>query len=55
MALVETAKANSLEPFDYLSLLLNELRYLGKTPPNAILENFLPWSEQIQKIVKHLE
>ena len=53
--LVETAKANGLDPFDYLSLLLNELRYLGKTPPNAILNSFLPWSEQIQKIVKHLE
>lgn len=53
--MVETAKANGLDPFDYLHLLLNEIRYLGKTPPNAVLENFLPWPAQIQKIVKHLE
>ena len=53
--MVETAKANGLDPFDYLSLLLNEIRYLGKTPPNALLEDLLPWSPQIQKIVKHLE
>ena len=53
--MVETAKANGLEPFDYLSLLLDEIRYLGKTPPNALLESLLPWSAQIQKIVKHLE
>ena len=53
--MVETAEANGLDPFDYLSLLLNEIRYLGKTPPNALLEDLLPWSSQIQKIVKHLE
>ena len=53
--MVETAKANGLDPFGYLNLFLNEIRYLGKTPPNAVLENFLPWSAQIQEIVKHLE
>ena len=34
---------------------LDEIRYLGRTPANALLESFLPWSAQIQKIVKHLE
>ena len=53
--MVETAKANGLDSFDYLSLLLDEIRYLGKIPPNALLESLLPWSAQIQKIVKHLE
>ena len=53
--MVETAKANGLDPFDYLSLLLDEIRYLGRTPANALLESLLPWSAQIQKIVKHLE
>ena len=53
--MVETAKTYDLDPFDYLSLLLNEIRYLGKTPPNALLETLLPWSAQIQKIVKHFE
>ena len=40
--MVETATVNGLNPFDYMSLLLNEIRYLGKTPPNALLEGFLP-------------
>ena len=53
--MVETAKANGLDPFDYLSLLLDEIRYLGRNPSNAILESLLPWSSQIQKIVKYLE
>ena len=53
--MVETAKANGLDPFDYLSFLLDAIRYLGKTPPNAPLETLLPWSAQIQKVVKHLE
>ena len=35
--------------------LLDEIRYLGKAPPNALLESLLPWSAQIQKIVKHAE
>ena len=53
--MVETAKANGLDPFDYLSLLLDEIRYLGRNPSNATLESFLPWAAQIQKIVNHLE
>ena len=40
--MVETAKANGLEPFDYLSLLLDEIRCLDKNPSNAILESLLP-------------
>ena len=53
--MVETAKANGLDPFDYLSLFLDEIRHLGKTSPNALLESLLLWSAQIQKIVKYLE
>ena len=34
----ETAKANGLNPFDYLSFLLNEIRYLGKTPANVFMD-----------------
>ena len=44
-----------LNTFLYLSLFLDEIRYLGRTPANALLESLLPWSAQIQKIVKHLE
>ena len=47
-SLVETAKANDVEPFAYLSFLLDELRYLGKTPPAAELDRLLPWAPGIQ-------
>ena len=33
---VETAKANGLEPYRYLKLLLTELPYLGKTPSQEV-------------------
>ena len=47
-SLVETAKANDVEPFAYLSFVLDELRYLGKTPPAADLDRLLPWVPGIQ-------
>ena len=42
--LVETAKANELEPYSYLETVLTELPYLGKTPNREYLAQFLPWS-----------
>ena len=47
-SLVETAKANNVEPFAYLSLLLDEIRWLGKTPAAAELDALLPWAPGIQ-------
>ena len=47
-SLVETAKASDVEPFAYISFLLDELRYLGKTPPAAELDRLLPWAPGIQ-------
>jgi len=47
-SLVETAKANDVEPFAYISFLLDELRYLGKTPPAVELDRLLPWAPGIQ-------
>jgi len=41
-SLVETAKANDVEPCAYLSFVLAELRYHGKTPPAADLDRLLP-------------
>ena len=32
-----------------------EIYNLGRSPSYALLENFLPWSAQIQKVVKLLE
>ena len=46
--LVETAKANGLDPFRYLNYVLLNIRFLGQNPSNAELEQFLPWSENIQ-------
>ena len=45
---VETAKANGLEPYRYLKLLLTELPYLGKTPSQEDLKQFLLWSKTMQ-------
>ena len=49
--LVETAKANGLEPWLYLRCILDELRYLEKTPATATLEQYMPWSPCIQEMM----
>ena len=46
--LVETAKANGLEPYAYLLQALTELPYLGKSPSQEDLNAFLPWSAKMQ-------
>ena len=48
-SLVETAKANNVEPFAYLSFVLDEIRWLGKAPPAAELDSLLPWNPALQK------
>ena len=46
--LVETAKANGLEPYAYLLQVLTELPYLGKSPSQEDLNAFLSWSAKMQ-------
>ena len=46
--LVETAKANGLEPYAYLLQALTELPYLGKSPSQEDLNDFLSWSAKMQ-------
>lgn len=46
--LVETAKANGLDPFRYLNYVLTNIRFWGQNPSNAELEEFLPWRKAIQ-------
>ena len=46
--LVETAKANGLEPYTYLLQVLTELPCLGKNPSQENLNAFLPWSAAMQ-------
>lgn len=47
-SLVESAKANELDPYQYLLTLLDEIRFIGKNPENAVLDMFLPWSRRMQ-------
>ena len=49
--MVETAKANGLEPWLYLRCILDELRYLKKTPAAATLEQYMPWSPCIREMM----
>ena len=48
-SMVETAKANGLDPYTYLKLLLTELPYLGKNPASDKLDLFMPWTAAIRK------
>ncbi len=40
---VETAKANGIEPYEYLLLVLSMLPYLGKSPTHEEPEKLMPW------------
>lgn len=53
-SLVQTAKANNLEPFAYLKYLLTELPQLGRHYEIEALDQFLPWNlaEKIQPLDK---
>lgn len=48
-SLVESAKANGVEPFAYLQHVLVELPYLGKNQSHEELESFMPWAPYIQQ------
>lgn len=45
--LVETAKANDLDPYDYLLNVLSAMPYLGKNPTPEELDRLMPWSTDI--------
>jgi len=47
--LVESAKANGLEPRRYLETLLEDLRWVGRSPDHDRLSKLLPWAPGIQK------
>ena len=51
-SLVESAKVNDLEPRSYLWFLLDEMRYLDKSPSAAELDTLLPWSPGIRKLLE---
>ena len=47
-SLVETAKANRIEPYEYLLLVLSMLPYQGKSPSHEELEKLMPWHPAVQ-------
>ena len=48
-SLVESAKANGIEPFAYLQHVLVQLPYFGKSPSHEELETLMPWESHIQQ------
>ena len=46
-SIVESAKANGLNPYQYLLLLLTELPTVLSKDPEADLSQFLPWAEEL--------
>ena len=48
--LVETAKANGLEPYAYLCQLMEDLPWYGLNPSKEDLDNALPWSPRMQQL-----
>ena len=47
-SIVETAKENGLNPFDYLKYTLGRIK---NTDPSAI-DSLLPWSEDVQAALR---
>ena len=47
-SLVETAKANDVDPYEYLLLVLTMLPYLGKSPSHEELEKLMPWHPAVK-------
>jgi hypothetical protein len=52
---VETAKANDVEPYDYLLQVLSTLPYLGKTPAHEQLEKLMPWHPAVKYRKRSIE
>ena len=48
-SLVETAKANGIDPYDYLFYTLSVLPYFGKSPSYECLETLMPWVHELQQ------
>ena len=50
-SLIETAKANDVEPYAYLALMLTDMQYMGKPFSNEELESLMPWSEEMKQSI----
>ena len=47
-SIVETAKANGIDPYNYLLYVLSVLPYYGKSLSHELLETQIPWSDEVQ-------
>lgn len=47
-SLVETAKANGIDPYNYLLYVLSVLPYYGKSLSHELLEAQIPWGNEVQ-------
>jgi transposase len=54
-SLIETAKANGLNPYSYLTFILQDLPGLPFREYPEILEDYLPWNLKIQSICKQIK
>ncbi len=51
-SLIETAKVNGLNPYSYISFIIQDLPGLPFRQYPEILEDYLPWNQQIQSRCK---
>ena len=49
-SLIETAKANHLDPYDYIEYLLEIMPNIDFIKNPERLDDFMPWSDQTQSI-----
>ena len=51
-SITETAKANHLNPFRYLELLLDELKEHQDDTDRSFIDDLLPWSKKLPDICR---
>lgn len=52
-SIVETAKANDIRVYDYLTLLLQEMSTHAKDEDTSYIENLMPWSDYVKEKCKN--
>ena len=50
-SIIETVKANGVEPYSYLIYTLTNMQYVGRPFSNETLENFMPWNDDLKKSI----
>ena len=54
-SIIESARKNGLNPFQYLLYLFNKLPTILTKNPNADLSPFFPWADEVQKKCKYAQ